>query len=54
MPIALGILGASMQIPLEELEDTLILGELSLDGKANKVNGVLPMLLEMCNRGIKK
>ena len=54
LPIALGILGASMQVPLEGLEDTLILGELSLDGKANKVNGVLPMLLEMCNRGIKK
>lgn len=54
LPIALGILGASMQIPLEELEDILILGELSLDGKANKVNGVLPMLLEMYNKGIKK
>lgn len=54
LPIALAILGASMQIPLEELEDTLVLGELSLDGKTNKVNGVLPMLLEMHKRGIKK
>ncbi|HZX21104.1 MAG TPA: YifB family Mg chelatase-like AAA ATPase [Clostridia bacterium] len=54
LPIALGILGASMQIPLEELEDTLVLGELSLDGKTNRVNGVLPMLLETYNEGIKK
>ncbi|MFW5647477.1 MAG: YifB family Mg chelatase-like AAA ATPase [Candidatus Alkaliphilus sp. MAG34] len=54
LPIALGILGASMQVPLEELDDTLILGELSLDGKTNKINGVLPMLSEMYNRGIKK
>lgn len=54
LPIALGILGASMQIPLEELKETLILGELSLDGKANKINGVLPILLEMYNQGIKK
>ena len=54
LPIALGILGASVQIPLEELEDTLVLGELSLDGKTNKVDGVLPMLLETYNKGIKK
>lgn len=54
LPIAVGILGASMQIPLEELEETLILGELSLDGKTNKVNGVLPMLLEMHHEGIKR
>ena len=54
LPIALGILGASMQIPLKKLDKTLILGELSLDGKANKVNGVLPMLLEAHNKGIKK
>lgn len=54
LPIALGILGASMQIPLDELENILVLGELSLDGKTNRVNGVLPMLLEMYNQGIKK
>lgn len=54
LPIALGILGASAQIPLGELEDILVLGELSLDGRTNKVNGVLPMLLEMYDKGIKK
>jgi len=54
LPIALGILGASMQIPLDELENTLVLGELSLDGKTNKVSGVLPMLLEVYSKGIKR
>lgn len=54
LPIALGILGASMQIPLERTENTLVLGELSLDGKVNRVNGVLPMLLEVHNQGIDK
>ncbi len=54
LPIALGLLAASMQIPSEILESTLVLGELSLDGKTNRVNGVLPMLLEMHNKHIKK
>lgn len=54
LPIALGILGASKQVPVDKLKETLILGELSLDGRTNKVNGVLPMLLEMYNQGIKK
>ncbi|MBU5677404.1 YifB family Mg chelatase-like AAA ATPase [Alkaliphilus sp. MSJ-5] len=54
LPIALGILGASMQIPLDELDHTLVLGELSLDGKINKVSGVLPMLLQMYREGIKR
>lgn len=54
LPIALGILGASMQIPLDELEHTLVLGELSLDGKINRVSGVLPMLLQMYREGIKR
>lgn len=54
LPIALGILGASMQVPIEELENTVVLGELSLDGRINRVNGVLPMLLEGYNQGIKR
>ena len=54
LPIALGILRASMQIPIEELDHTLVLGELSLDGKTKRINGVLPILLEMYDLGIKK
>lgn len=42
LPIAVGILIATRQAPPLS-EDTLILGELSLDGSVRHVNGVLPM-----------
>ena len=42
LPIALGILAATRQVPAE-LDDALLLGELSLDGSVRHVNGVLPM-----------
>lgn len=51
LPIALGLLSASGQIPPLVEGETLCLGELSLDGKINGVRGVLPMLLEMKNLG---
>lgn len=43
LPIALGILVASGQVPAESVEGTLVLGELSLDGGVRHVRGVLPM-----------
>lgn len=43
LPIALGILAASEQVPAEALEGALVLGELSLDGSVRHVRGVLPM-----------
>lgn len=54
LPIALGLLGASEQIPPIDGEKTLCLGELSLDGKINGVRGVLPMLLEMRKLGYRR
>jgi len=51
LPITLGVLAASGQINLEKFSQILVLGELSLDGRINRVNGVLPMLLEMYNMG---
>ncbi len=54
LPIALGILTASGQIKEYDLSQTIILGELSLDGKIQRVNGVLPMLLSMHQRGYTK
>lgn len=44
LPIALGILVASGQIKAD-LGDSLVLGELSLDGSLRHVNGILPMAL---------
>lgn len=37
-----------------KLDDIVFIGELSLDGKVNKVNGILPMCIEAKNLGIKK
>jgi magnesium chelatase family protein len=42
LPIALGILAASGQIPEQALADYEFIGELSLGGQLRKVNGVLP------------
>ncbi len=44
LPIALGILIASGQLK-PDLEDTLVLGELSLDGSLRHTNGILPIAL---------
>ncbi|MEO0249893.1 MAG: magnesium chelatase domain-containing protein, partial [candidate division WOR-3 bacterium] len=41
LPMAVGILAVSEQIPSEGLEDCVIVGELSLDGGVRPVNGVL-------------
>lgn len=57
LPIAIGILVAIDEIRgicLDDLEDTVFLGELSLDGKINRINGILPMCIEAVNLGIKK
>ena len=45
LPIALGILAASGQIPAERLADCEVLGELSLDGRLRPLKGVIPAVL---------
>jgi len=45
LPIALGILASSGQIPTAGLQDFVFLGELSLDARIRKVPGVLPIAL---------
>lgn len=42
LPIALGLLATSGQIPPDALQNALVLGELSLDGSVRHVRGVLP------------
>lgn len=58
LPIAIGVLIASQKIEnsylKEFLEDTIFIGELSLDGKLRKVNGVLPICIEARKLGIKR
>lgn len=43
LPIAVGVLGATEQIPPNSLDNALLVGELSLDGGTRHVSGVLPM-----------
>lgn len=54
LPMAIGILLASEEIQETDLSDTAFIGELSLDGKVNKVTGVFPIALEASKLGIKK
>ncbi len=44
LPIALGILTASRQVPAPGLEDALVVGELSLDGVLRHTPGIIAML----------
>lgn len=54
LPIAIGILASTGTLKNINFEDTIFIGELSLDGKINKVNGVLPICIEAFRLGIKK
>ncbi len=55
MPIALGILLASEQIPLTfDFTDCAFFGELSLDGKLRGVRGALPMAITAYQNGMKR
>ena len=54
LPIAIGILIATENLQYVDIEDTIFMGELSLDGTLNKINGVLPMCIEALKLGIKK
>ncbi|MBQ2938573.1 MAG: YifB family Mg chelatase-like AAA ATPase [Clostridia bacterium] len=54
LPIAMGILAALGEIIKENLENTIFIGEVSLDGKINHINGVLPMCIEAKNLGIRR
>ena len=53
LPIAIGILVSNGIIEEEKVKDTLVLGELSLDGTVNPVNGVLPIVCAAKEAGIK-
>ena len=46
LPIALGILASSGQIPLEKLDRFLVMGELSLDGTLQPLRGALPIAIQ--------
>ncbi len=45
LPIALGILVATGQVSIENLDEVVLVGELSLDGRIRRISGALPAAL---------
>ncbi|WP_034438729.1 YifB family Mg chelatase-like AAA ATPase [Clostridium ihumii] len=54
LPIAIGLLIESEQIEVEDINQYLIMGELSLSGNLKKVRGVLPIVIEGHKKGFNK
>ena len=54
LAIAVGILKSMEIIHQILLEDTIFIGELYLNGRLNKINGVLPICIEAKKKGIKR
>ncbi|MCH8275326.1 MAG: YifB family Mg chelatase-like AAA ATPase [Armatimonadetes bacterium] len=54
LPIALAVLAASGQLPLEAFDETMVAGELGLDGLIRSVNGAVSIALLCQDRGIKR
>lgn len=53
LTLAMGILAASEQIKTENIDQYIIMGELSLDGNLKPVKGVLPIAIEARKKGFK-
>ena len=53
LTLAIGILAASNQIKAEDLNDFLIMGELSLDGNLQPIRGALPIAIKAKEEGYK-
>jgi magnesium chelatase family protein len=53
LTLAVGILAATDQIQAENLEDYLIMGELSLDGNLQPIKGALPIAIKAKEEGYK-
>ena len=54
LPIAVGIIKASSQEIVNEIESFVFIGELSLDGTLRAVQGILPMLISAKENGYNK
>jgi len=53
LTLALGILAASKQIKSENINDYIIMGELSLDGSLQPIKGALPIAIKAREEGFK-
>jgi len=53
LPIAMGVLAASNQMQSEDLDQYIIMGELSLDGSLRPIRGALPIAIQARKEGFK-
>lgn len=54
LPIACAVLATNGQVPISELEDTMILGELGLDGKLRPIDGAVSIALMAAEQGFRR
>ncbi len=54
LPIAIGILSDFGEIIEQDYNNTVFIGELSLNGNINRINGILPICIEAKKLGMKK
>ncbi|BDS13318.1 YifB family Mg chelatase-like AAA ATPase [Aureispira anguillae] len=53
LPIAIGVMAASKQIPHHLLDQYILMGELSLDGTLRPIKGALPIAIQARKEGFK-
>lgn len=53
LPIAIGLLAASKQIPPDDIHEYMMMGELSMDGSLNPIRGALPIAMKAKSQGFK-
>lgn len=54
LPLAVGALTATRELPAEHFEGTMLIGELALDGRVRDVTGVLPAVLAARDAGLSR
>ena len=54
LPIALGVLLMQMLVPPESVDDSIVIGELSLDGTVRHSKGILPVAAAAREQGFKR
>ena len=54
LPLAVALVALTEEIPTARLEQTMIMGELALDGKIRPIHGILPMTIAAEKSGFKE
>lgn len=54
LPVAAALIAASGHVPQDLLKDAMIIGELCLDGIVSGVRGILPLVCQARNQGVKR